>query len=414
MLEIPCWSIFETALESDGDCLNPLTDTPIVLELESPSGRQLRVHAFWDGGRTWRARFSPDEAGEWRWAWSGAGRSHSARRGAFHCVPYHGDNPLYLHGAVRRSADRRHLAHADGTPFFWLADTAWNGVLRARGTDWTRYLQTRRAQGFSAIQFVLTQWRGCRLDPLGETAFSVEADRLRINPAFFQRMDPKVAMVNANGLVAAPVLLWALIDSDPGLALPEELAVRLARYLVARYGAYQVVWFLAGDGDYRLERAERWKRIGSAVFADRHDRLVTMHPTGMHWVAGEFRNEPWYDFIGYQSGHGDSDPGAPGRWHVLGPPANDWATEPVLPVINLEPNYEAHISYDSANRFTDLEVRRATWWSCLNAPTAGVSYGHHAIWPWAEQPGPVDGHPSVGPAPTCRGPRPWKRRVCEA
>lgn len=46
-------------------------------------------------------------------------------------------------------------------------------------------------------------------------------------------------MVNERGLVAAPVVLWALVEDDLGCKLPEEDAIRLARYIVARYGAYQ-------------------------------------------------------------------------------------------------------------------------------------------------------------------------------
>ncbi len=41
--------------------------------------------------------------------------------------PYKGTNPLYTHGPLRVTANRRFLEHADGTPFFWLGDTWWMG-----------------------------------------------------------------------------------------------------------------------------------------------------------------------------------------------------------------------------------------------------------------------------------------------
>ena len=75
------------------------------------------------------------------------GETLTAVSGDFQCVPYSGDNPLYRFGPPRMSADRRHLVHAgrppegapaagastsgDGVPFFWLADTVWNGPLLA-------------------------------------------------------------------------------------------------------------------------------------------------------------------------------------------------------------------------------------------------------------------------------------------
>jgi len=400
MTEIPQWTVFEAALESQRDYDNPFWDATPQVRFCAPSGAEQTIDAFWDGGRMWRVRFCPDEVGEWEWASELSDPSDTGlhgRQGAFRCVPYAGDNPLYERGPLQLSENRRYLMHADGTPWFWLADTAWNGVLRSKekeqGEDWQRYLQVRREQGFTAIQFVSTQWRGCTRDPQGETAFT-GTEGIRVNPRFFQRLDPKVAAINEQGLVAAPVLLWALTENDPGQTLAETDAVRLVRYLIARWGAHQVVWILGGDGDYRGKRAERWRRIGNAAFGDRHDRLVTMHPCGQTWVGDEFRGQAWFDFIGYQSGHGDSREHL--QWLVAGPPASGWRKDPPLPAINLEPNYETHPSYHSGRRFTDFEVRRAAYWSLLIAPTAGVTFGHNSIWVWSEEPEVPEGHPSIG------------------
>lgn len=236
---------------------------------------------------------------------------------------------------------------------------------------------------------------------IGKTAFQ-GTDRITINPAFFQRLDAKIDGINDHGLIAAPVMLWTLTESDPGQILSEEACIRLARYQQARWGAHQVVWFLGGDGRY-YETGERWRRIGRAVFGDRHDRLVTMHPCGQYWPRPEFAGEPWFDFIGYQSGHGDSDEHL--RWLVEGPPASDWDVEPRYPIINLEPNYEIHPAYHSDHLFTAYEVRRASYWSLLVSPTAGVTYGHNAIWVWRETTGPAEGHEGIPSVP------PWHEGV---
>ena len=393
------YTVFEMKLISRMDYDNPLWDVTVRVHFTSPSGKRHTVEAFWDGGRIWRARFSPDETGEWRWESESSEPDDSglhAQRGSFRCVPYEGDNPLYKHGPIRLSEDRRHFIHADGTPFLWLADTAWNGVLKARDEDWDRFLSRRREQGFTAVQFVSTHWRAFHRDKKGETAYE-GGERIRINPRFFGRLDPKVAAINRHGLLAAPVILWALGDISPGIALSDEDAIKLARYILARWGAYQVIWILGGDGNYKGKRAERWRRIGRAVFGDRHDRLVTMHPGGRSWVADEFRGEEWFDFIGYQSGHGDGVDHL--RWLVFGPPAQEWRREPPRPIVNLEPNYEAHLAYQSRQPFTAFHVRRALYWSLLISPTAGVTYGHHGIWFWAERPEIPTDHPGSGVAP---------------
>jgi len=396
MIQVSQWTLFEAKMESARDYENPFWDVTVQVHLTAPSGRRCTVDAFWDGARTWRVRFCPDEVGEWQWKSECSESSDMGLHGqwdSFRCVPYTGDNPLYQRGSLRLSDNRHYFVHADGTPFFWLSDTAWNGVLRSKEDDWGHYLQTRQQQGFTAVQFVSTQWRAYSQGPHGERSFT-GTERIRLHPRFFQRLDPKVTAINEHGLVAAPVMLWAFGEKDPGQALSEGDAIRLARYLVARWGAYQVVWILGGDGDYHAERSERWKRIGNALFGQRHDRLVTMHPRGQQWVGDEFRHETWFDFIGYQSGHGDSPDNL--RWLVMGPPARDWRTEPILPIVSLEPNYETHPAYQSKKRFTDFEVRRAAYWSLLIAPPAGVSFGHNSIWVWAEEPEVSEGHASIG------------------
>ncbi|HET7560642.1 MAG TPA: DUF4038 domain-containing protein, partial [Limnochordia bacterium] len=303
-------------------------------------------------------------------------------QGGFLWRPYVGANPLYANGPLAVSADGTHLEHRDGTPFFWLADTVWNGTQKAELDDWQGFLVRRREQGFTMIQAVLAEWRTFFAGPDGEPSY-YGRERIHLNPTFFRRQDQHVAAIAHAGLVPCLVLLWELTERDPGHYLPEADAIALARYLVARYGAYRAVWFLGGDGRY--QDPERWKRIGRAVFGDNPDRgLATLHPCGHNWVGETYRNEPWFDFIGYQSSHaGDAKTQ---DWIQQGPPHRHYAEPPAKPVINLEPCYEAHIGWAAKSEFTPLDVRRAMIASLLASPTAGVTYGHHGIWPWTEQP----------------------------
>jgi len=383
MTKIQQYAMFDITLESDHDYENPICDVTVKAHFTSPSGKRTTVDAFWDGGRVWRVRFSPSEIGEWKWkteCWDSKNASLNKKHGVVECVAYEGDNPLYVRGPIRLSGDHHRFACADGTPFFWLADTAWNGVLRAKPDDWDRYLKTRREQGFTAIQFVCTNWRALDKDDHGETAYTTE-ETFRINPSFFQRLDAKVAAINEYGLIAAPVLLWAQSDIDPGRTLPEDDAIKLARYIVARWGAHQVVWILGGDGEYSGDRFERWKHIGRKVFKEPQDRLVTLH--GSRWPGEEYHHEAWFDFFGYQSGHGDSKEHL--QWLVTGVPAQDWRKEPPRPIVNLEPNYEEILTYHSRTPIKADRVRRAMYWSLLVSPTAGVTYGHNGVWPWGER-----------------------------
>jgi hypothetical protein len=189
-------------------------------------------------------------------------------------------------------------------------------------------------------------------------------------------------------------MLWALTRDDPGQILAEADQIKLARYMVARWGAHQVAWLLSGDCPFRKQNVERWQRVGRAVFSNRRDRLVTLHPSGQNWIVDRFKDEEWYDFVGYQSGHGDGDRNL--NWHVQGPVVGAWQATPTRPIINLEPNYETHPGYHSKKPHPPLHVRRAAWWSLLISPPAGVTYGHNAIWVWNDKPGPAENHGNVG------------------
>ena len=208
------------------------------------------------------------------------------------------------------------------------------------------------------------------------------------------------AYYDSPNLLPAPVLVWSCTPQDPGYYLPAEDCTVLAAYEVARYACYRPVWLLGGDGEYRGEHAQKWREVGRAVFGDSGQEIVTMHPRGVNWPNEDLRQEPWLSFLSYQSGHGDSDEHL--RWLTQGPPASNWDNPPRKPVINQEPNYEHHLSYHQRQEFNDFHVRRAAYWSLLVTPPAGVTYGHHGVWPWMEEPGvPLD-HNRSGVAPTWR------------
>ncbi|MHC4146488.1 MAG: apiosidase-like domain-containing protein [Planctomycetota bacterium] len=377
------WTRFEDSLTSTKDYGNPVQDVKMKVEFTSPNGDKRAVLAFWDGDMRWRVRFSPDRQGGWTYKTSCSDKANKGlhnQTGSFQCRKYRGDLSLFRHGELRLSGNRRYIEHADGTPFFFLSDTVWCGPLLSDIDDWKVFLKDRIAKEFTAIQFVTTQWRMAKTDAEGNPTFTGK-ERVAVNPAFFKRLDRYVDAINDAGLVAVPVLLWAIRGNDnPGYFLPEDQKIVLAEYMIARYGAHQVIWFLGGDGRYSGEGGNTWHRVGRAVFHKDQHRLATMHPGGKSWVGREFRNEPWFSFIGYQSGHGDDEKTF--RWLNQGPPATEWNNRPNLPVINIEPNYEAHNGYTHRKVHNDHSVRRAAYWSLLVSPPAGVTYGGQGIWGW--------------------------------
>lgn len=398
---VPKWGRFEQAFESSVKYENPIQGATLNVVFMSPLGETNRVYGFWDGDKTWRVRFSPNMPGKWGWATICSDTQNKGlhlQSGTFVCTAPTGRTRFEQHGPIRVARDGFSLEHEDATPFFWLGDTAWNGALLSTPGDWDSYLQTRARQKFSAVQWVTTQWRAAPKGDLnGHVAFTGK-DKISVDPEFFQKLDAKADAVNRAGLLNVPVLLWAIggrsAEQNPGAFLPEPQIILLARYMVARWQAHDVAWILGGDGHYFGSEGGKWRRIGRAVFNDIPHAPVAMHPQGRHWILNEFKDEKWVGIVGYQSGHGDSDEAL--SWLTKGPLTQDWNKEPNRPLINLEPPYEGHLAYDSKKPLSADLVRRTIYWSLLNAPTAGVTYGGHGVWGWDDGTKPPTDHPNTG------------------
>ncbi|NND05842.1 MAG: DUF4038 domain-containing protein [Saprospiraceae bacterium] len=408
MSQTEIWQKKELAFESAIEYTNPIYDLKeFYANFISPSGVPHRINGFWDGEGIFKVRFAPTEIGTWHYQTvcsddkSGLG----GEEGSFVCVASTSDLDIYKRGSIKRDIGAYHLQYSDATPFFFTACTAWNGALKSTEEEWEEYLKHRVENNYNVIQFVTTQWRGCEKDSRGEVAFT-GSGRINLNTDFFKRMDAKIDRINAHGLVAAPVLLWALPQStgrefSPGYYLPQEEAIALARYMVARFGANQVIWILGGDGRYTREYEQRWKNIGRGVFADDPPGIVAQHPHGSLWIGEEYKDEDWLDIIGYQSSHNKSERVI--DWINKGPMATTWDKLPPRPIINMEPNYE-EIRYE----FDDTDVRNASYWSIFATPISGIAYGHNGIWPWIQKEGePVENHGRQGD----RTPSTWDKAI---
>ncbi|MEK7993105.1 MAG: DUF5060 domain-containing protein, partial [Planctomycetota bacterium] len=105
------WTRFEDTFTSTRDYGNPVQDVKVGVEFTSPDGNKRTLLAFWDEGRTWRVRFSPDEVGKWTYTALCSDKSNTGlheRAGSFVCEKYRGEIPLFQRGELRLSANRRY------------------------------------------------------------------------------------------------------------------------------------------------------------------------------------------------------------------------------------------------------------------------------------------------------------------
>lgn len=385
--QTPIWAKHEISFTSTVSYDNPLYNVSGFKAIfTAPSGRARTVCGFWDGGTDWKIRFMPDETGTWTWESQCSDKSNKGLHGlsgTFECVENPVEEALFQKGYIQHEPGKYYLSHADGTPFFWLACTAWNGALKSTDEEWEHYLNQRRANNYNTIQFVCTEWRGCDRNLEGLTAIE-GTGYIRVHPDFFKRIDQRIDEINAKGLLASPVVLWALPFGQgrhlsPGYTLPLEEAVLLAKYIVARYQANHVVWTLGGDGKYYGDLEMKWKEIGRRVFNGIDHAPVTLHPHGRSFVGDLYAQEDWYNLMGYQSSHSNAEGTV--NWINNGEISGSWKKLKPMPYINMEPNYE-----EIGFRISSEDVRNASYWSLFATPIAGVTYGANGIWPWL-QPG---------------------------
>src|SRR5262249_52545014 len=152
----------------------------------SPRGETNVVYGFWDGDKIWRVRFSPDTLGNWTYRTicsDASNKGLSSQTGEFACTPSVGQTRFAQQAPVQVARDHRHFQHADGSPFFWLADAAWNAARISNAKDWTTYAQARAGQNFSAVQWSVAPGTNSQK----QSAFSGKS-KISINPEFFKQL----------------------------------------------------------------------------------------------------------------------------------------------------------------------------------------------------------------------------------
>jgi hypothetical protein len=305
--------------------------------------------------------------------------------GVVRVEPYRGDNPLFRHGPIRVAADRRHFEHADGTPFFWLGDTWWMGLCRRLHwpEEFRRLTADRKVKGFNVVQIVAGLYPDMPpFDPrgAGEAGFPWEPNYARIRPAYFDAADARLRHLIDQGIIPCLVGAW-------GYYLPwmgEETMKAHWRYLIARYGAWPVVWCAAGEANLPWYLAEGfpyddraqvrgWTEILRFIRAtDPWRRPLTIHPTAIHRYTSRHATEDpsLLDFDMLQTPHGRRE----AALVTIRAARESYGVTPVMPVVDGEASYERLM--DSL----PTEWTRAMFWLCLTNGAAGHTYGANGIW----------------------------------
>jgi len=284
---------------------------------------------------------------------------------------------------LKVSENRRFIVRADGTPFFYLGDTAWELFHRLTREEAEEYLKVRAAQRYTVIQAVaLAEFDGLNTPNAYGHKPLAGNDPTKPDEAYFKHVDWVVAKANELGLYVGFLPTWGDKWNRKWGAGPEVFdppkAEAYGAWLGARYRDAGVIWILGGDRPVENERhyaiVRAMARGLKAGDGGRH--LMTMHPCGGQGSSQYFHQETWLDFNMRQNGHESLF--AP-RYAAT---RKDYELQPVKPVIDGEPLYEDHpIGFKAQDHGHSLaaDVRRALYWDLFSG-ACGHTYGHHSVW----------------------------------
>lgn len=290
---------------------------------------------------------------------------------------------------LKVSENKRFLVDAQGKPFFWLGDTAWELFHRLDRQEAERYLENRAKLGFNVIQAVaIAEFDGhTDPNPYGHLPL-IDLDPAR--PAvkdgpendYWDHVDFIVDRANAHGLAIGFLPTWGrywhdgVKDGKP--LFNRENAEIYGEFLGRRYKDKALVWILGGDrsvdNDVQKEVIRAMAR--GLRKGDGGAHLMTFHPNGGQSSSTWFHNDDWLDFNMRQNGHGSEYTGHYDKTGV------DYDRSPTKPVVDGEPIYEDHpISFDASKRGHSIaaDVRRPLYWDLFSG-AFGHTYGHHSVW----------------------------------
>ncbi len=375
------WDVFETSFESTKNYTNPFKEAEVNVVF-SQGNTQWIVPAFWAGGRKWTVRFAPPTQGEYKYHIESTDKSDAGLNGQEHVlqvVGYTGKNPLLQHGFLRVAGDHHHFEHADGTPFLWLGDTWWKGLAKRLTWEGFQELTTdRRIKGFSVVQIVCgpypdedffkPSWENEGGQPYQAKDLSV------INPKYFEYADRRIKHLVDSGLIPAIVGAWGRGDCDSMKAFGAVNLKRHWRYLIARYGAYPVMWILAGE----IPEEAKWGKGSWAEVAkylrsiDPYHHPLTCHVGSPKLRQGVTGDDAVIDYDMIIALHRENALFGKDTLNAL---TTVCAQKPTMPVLCGETCYEGHMQQG----FGDIQ-RHIFWMYMLNG-AAGHTYGAAGVWP---------------------------------
>ena len=363
------WRVTELTFQAEKHYDNPFDADEVRFSAVflGPNNRKLEVPGFWDGGRTWRIRFTPTAPGEWHYATLCRSREDTGLHnvtGQFVAKTAEG-HALWTHGGfLRVSPDGHYLTYTDGTPFFWLADTWWAcPSFRVPHDNFRKLVDTRLSQGFSVFQA-----HGFRSfsHPKGTNAFEAVQNASEEALHYWRKTDKYYAYADARGMLG--IVGFFTYNSYDGY--DQSNHKRLWRYFIARYGAYPITFLVTQEYNAREEHVQKYIELGAFIKKiDPYKRAMSAHAWAGFRDKRQAWGAPWHDFIMLQAGHFRYE--QPGYYHDI------YSRAAPNPVLESETNYEG---FERGNFRANAECIRRCAYTAIQSGCFGFSYGAQGLY----------------------------------
>ncbi len=299
------YELFEVTFKSKQTYTLPTLEVAAEADVASPDGKQTVVPLFWDGEGVWRLRLAPGRVGTWAYRVRSNDADLHNQIGTFDCEAEKSKGKGFLY-ARGQGHDGRYFAWADGTPLFAVPLTASVATLSPQepvDPKAEKSEVTSLPPSFRSFQRLVVRaseagvnrftdfWLLDGFNRSNEGGESLqEADLNRLNPAFFQWLDRRIAFCNYRGIVPD---IGMTRKGEATLSHFEESQVRrLWRYVVSRYAGYNVCWVLSGTplSDRALAQMEVLAKLTRQIDSHAHPLLTALSEAQSQkevaWVDG--------------------------------------------------------------------------------------------------------------------------------
>jgi hypothetical protein len=345
--------------------------------------KEITIVGFWNGGSEWSVNFTPPFTGSWKYTTFSTDRSMNGKKGNLEVVAWAEDekkgNPT-RHGFIRVKKSGENSGHffeySDGQPVLWIGDTWWNWTKRSIHLDTFKQLvDDRSSKGFNIGQLFVPGNGWGRESSLLDETYTI------LDTVHIKKVEEMVRYANSKGITVWIHGWWSRPNLNSTIG-PEKMQ-RWWRYLIHRFGAYNVIWVVAGEynmnnnGGFSLDF---WKDLGKLIKnEDPYERIVSLHNTPPFWDGGAeapqwstgsvLHQETWLDYNQSQVGHGKY-----ANEMIPLIISEEYKHQPSKPIVVTEPWYE----FIEGNP-TGMDIRFAAW-SAILSGAAGHTYGGGHVW----------------------------------